>query len=139
MSTYKTVRITKGILFITLHIKTDWSQVIVCARGNPLNLLPLTEGVTVQLPINYISTHWTVRKQAREQYVREQDGKCCHCGESLKGKPSKEVQEAYINLMLFPAQMFKHPIHLHHCHKTQMTIGAVHARCNAWLWQYKGE
>jgi hypothetical protein len=93
----------------------------------------------MQLPINYNNAHWTVRKQAREQYVNEQDGKCCHCGEPLNGKPNKEVQEAYINLMLFPASMFKYPIHLHHCHNTHMTIGAVHARCNAWLWQYKGE
>jgi hypothetical protein len=28
---------------------------------------------------------------------------------------------------------------LHHCHQTGLTIGAVHAKCNAVLWQYHGE
>lgn len=32
-----------------------------------------------------------------------------------------------------------YPVHLHHDHKTGLTIGAVHAKCNAVLWQYYGE
>lgn len=93
----------------------------------------------MELPINYKTSHWAVRKQAREQYIIEQEGKCCHCDELLSGPPSKKVAEAYIKLSLFPRGMFDHPIHLHHCHNSHMTIGAVHARCNAWLWQYRGE
>ena len=45
----------------------------------------------------------------------------------------------YITNSLFPPNFFKWPVHLHHSHDTGMTIGAVHARCNAVLWQYHGE
>ena len=34
---------------------------------------------------------------------------------------------------------FKWPVHLHHCHDTGMTTGAVHCYCNAVLWQYPGK
>ena len=91
------------------------------------------------LPINYNKAHWTVRKQAREQYCMEQMWKCCHCGGDLHFNPPKEIMDKPINLKLFPKSMFDYPIHLHHDHKTGMTIGAVHARCNAVLWQYYGE
>lgn len=93
----------------------------------------------MDLPIHYPSTHWTVRKQAREQYVQEQDGLCHACGNPLTGEPIQEVLDLPINLSLFPKGMFDHPVHLHHCHKTGMTIGAIHAKCNAVLWQYCGE
>ncbi|CAH9016367.1 hypothetical protein VPH5P1C_0041 [Vibrio phage 5P1c] len=93
----------------------------------------------LSLPVNYNKCHWSVRKQAREQYCEEQEWKCCHCGEDLNGTPSNEVMSKTINRRLFPKGMFDHPIHLHHDHKTGMTIGAVHAKCNAVLWQYYGE
>jgi hypothetical protein len=32
----------------------------------------------------------------------------------------------------------KSPIHLQHDHDTGLTEGAVHAYCNAVLWQYEG-
>ena len=90
----------------------------------------------LELPINYDEAHWSVRKKAREQYVIEQEGKCQHCGELLTGEPSLEVSSKPINMSLFPPHMFKHQVHLHHCHKSGLTIGAIHARCNAYLWQY---
>jgi len=90
----------------------------------------------MKLPINYKEAHWTVRKQAREQYVLEQNGLCAHCGTKLTEKPSKKVQTLSVNKNLFPASMFDYPVHLHHNHNTHMTIGAVHAKCNAVLWQY---
>ncbi|AUR92047.1 hypothetical protein NVP1188A_14 [Vibrio phage 1.188.A._10N.286.51.A6] len=93
----------------------------------------------MKLPINYDTSHWAVRKKARLQYIEEQEGKCQYCGKPLDGDPSNKVKNAKINTNLFPPSMFLHPIHLHHNHKTGMTIGAVHARCNAYLWQYKGE
>ena len=93
----------------------------------------------MKLPINYKTSHWTVRKQAREQYIVEQNGLCCHCGNPLDGNPSDDVMRKTINMKLFPKGMFDYPVHLHHCHKTHMTIGAVHAKCNAVLWQYYGE
>lgn len=91
------------------------------------------------LPIDYNKSHWTIRKQAREQYCREQMWKCYHCGEDLHSNPRKDIMDKSINMKLFPKGMFNHPIHLHHDHRTGMTIGAVHSKCNAVLWQYHGE
>lgn len=100
---------------------------------------PLKGVWRLNLPINYEKSDWRKRKQAREQYCKEQGWLCCYCGESLFDDPSKEVMEKVINVKLFPTSMFDHPIHLHHDHKTGMTIGVVHAKCNAVLWQYYGE
>lgn len=93
----------------------------------------------MKLPINYEDAHWLDRKAAREQYVIEQGGMCHHCGEPLGGPPAKAVREKSIKWRLFPPNFRKFPVHLHHSHKTGMTIGAVHNRCNAFLWQYRGE
>ncbi len=93
----------------------------------------------LDLPINYDKASWRVKKQARDQYVKEQKGKCQYCGNSLDGDPIKEVKHSVINLSLFPKGFLNNPIHLHHSHGTGMTIGAIHARCNAYLWQYRGE
>ena len=90
-------------------------------------------------PVNYNQLRWQERKRIREQYVQEQEGLCHFCGHSLGGVPAPEVQDARVNLSLFPPGFMKHPVHLHHSHQTGMTIGAVHARCNAVLWQYCGE
>lgn len=91
------------------------------------------------LPINYSKSHSTTRKKAREQYVVQQEGKCWYCKCPLSGNPSKKIMSACINKKLFPKGMFDYPVHLHHDHNTHMSIGAVHARCNAYLWQYLGE
>jgi len=88
------------------------------------------------LPIHYPSTHWAKRKKAREQYVTEQNGLCHHCKQPLTTRPKRTQR---IDESLFPPNFMKWPIHLHHDHDTGMTIGAVHAYCNAVLWQYHGE
>lgn len=93
----------------------------------------------MKLPVNYDSLTWKQRKQVREQYIKQQNRICSHCGKSLYGPPSEEVRSLKINKSLFPEYFFNHSIHLHHDHDTGMTIGAVHSRCNAVLWQYYGE
>lgn len=93
----------------------------------------------ITLPVNYNKLHFTERRRIREEYIRIQEGKCQHCKEPLTGKPSKEVLNKRIKWSLFPEGFFKWPVHLHHCHNTGMTIGAVHNKCNAVLWQYYGE
>lgn len=93
----------------------------------------------MKLPINYNLCHWTTIKRAREEYVKIQNGKCYYCGNLLCDQPEKSVLNKCINKELFPENFFKWPTHLHHCHKTGMTIGAVHSYCNAVLWQYHGE
>jgi hypothetical protein len=93
----------------------------------------------MELPINYDKSHWSIRRKAREQYIKQQEGKCCHCGEDLKKDPPENIMKKRINRRIFPKNFFKWPVHLHHDHNTGMTIGAIHSHCNAVLWQYHGE
>ena len=90
-------------------------------------------------PVNYNKLNWQERREIREDYIKEQNGKCHHCRTSLDKDPASSVLNKPVNLRLFPANFLKYPVHLHHDHKTGMTIGAVHSRCNAVLWQYHGE
>lgn len=91
------------------------------------------------LPVDYRTLDWQSRKLVREQYVAEQDGRCSHCGGPLSDSPVGPDAAKSVNRKLFPKSFFKYPTHLHHCHKTGLTIGAVHNHCNAVLWQYYGE
>jgi hypothetical protein len=93
----------------------------------------------MKLPIDYASNHHSVRKQARLQYSEEQKGKCWHCKFRLEGGARTDMANKKINKNLFPRGFFSNPVHLHHSHETGLTIGAVHAQCNAVLWQYHGE
>lgn len=79
------------------------------------------------------------RKKLREEYVEHQEGRCHHCGGLLSEKPPQHILSKKLNLKLFPPNFLKYPVHLHHCHETGMTIGAVHSYCNGVLWQYHGE
>jgi len=88
------------------------------------------------LPINYTEATWQERRAVRNQYIQHQNGKCAHCGNNLDEQPKDKPK---INWKLFPKGFLDHPVHLHHSHDTGMTIGAVHAYCNAILWQYHGE
>ena len=92
-----------------------------------------------KLPVNYTKLSPYARRKVREQYMREQKGKCAHCGNFLSAQPTKEIREKSINESLFPRGFFDYPVHLHHNHKTGMTIGTIHAKCNAVLWQYHKE
>ncbi len=92
----------------------------------------------MKLPINYDYADWRRRKAARLQYVKDQDGDCWWCKQPLSGLPSEEVTCKDIDLGLFPPNFLEHPIHLQHDHSTGMTEGAVHARCNAVMWQHHG-
>ncbi|CAH9015945.1 conserved hypothetical protein [Vibrio phage 242E40-1] len=93
----------------------------------------------IRLPINYSNSSFNQRRVARERYAELQWFRCHYCGKPLAGSPSRKVLNSKINYNIFPKDMFKSKIHLHHCRKTGMTIGAVHSRCNAYLWQYKGK
>jgi hypothetical protein len=93
----------------------------------------------MDLPIDYDKSHSSVRKQAREQYITQQEGSCWFCKKSVFGKPSAAVMAKPINKRLFPHSMFLHPVHLHHDRKSGKTVGVVHARCSAYLRQYKGQ
>ncbi len=85
---------------------------------------------------NYDKLTRSERRAVRNQYVENQSGDCYHCHTPLKIRPK---QDKKINWDLFPKNFLKWPVHLHHSHDTGMTLGAVHAYCNAVLWQYHGE
>lgn len=92
-----------------------------------------------RIPAPYSKLSSARRAVVRERYIEMQDGLCHHCGTPLDEVP---FMDKPINWRLFPGGsegFLRHPVHLHHDHKTDLTIGAVHAYCNAVLWQYHGE
>lgn len=91
------------------------------------------------VPIDYEEATQAERCKARVEYLKLQNGLCYHCKASLIGPAAPEVLKLRINRDLFPRGFFANPIHLHHSHETGMTLGIVHAYCNAVLWQYYGE
>lgn len=91
------------------------------------------------LPKIYKNIPYNERWKVREEYIKIQKNLCLHCQEPLDGLPSKEVQDSWINMRLFPKGFLERPVHLHHDHVSGYTIGVVHSRCNAVLWQYHGE
>ena len=91
------------------------------------------------LPVKYDDLAINEKRAVRLQYMTEQSMLCKHCEMYLTEEPSYDIMLTNIDWELFPKGFQKHPIHLHHDHKTGLTIGAVHMRCNAYLWQYKGE
>ena len=85
----------------------------------------------------YDQLEWWERKELRNKYVEHQCNLCYYCGESLSEAPSKKITSKRINWNLFPPNFLKYPIHLQHNHETGLTEGAVHAYCNAVMWQYE--
>lgn len=92
-----------------------------------------------KLPILYGSLTYKEKREVRYQYIKMQHGECFHCKHNLYGEPPDFIVNKKINWKLFPQGFLKYPIHLHHSHKTGLTIGAVHAYCNAVLFQYHGK
>ena len=90
-------------------------------------------------PQEYSELSWQERKRLREQYIKAQDNKCFYCKENIHKDPPKRITKKSIDWDLFPEGFLKYPIHLQHDHDTDMTKGAVHAYCNALMWQYEGE
>ena len=92
-----------------------------------------------KLPVYYSKLSIVEKKQIRELYTQKQQGKCYFCHKDLNKLPSRKMLGMPINKKLFPKNFFDYPIHLHHNHSTDLTIGAVHNLCNAVLFQYCGE
>lgn len=93
----------------------------------------------MKLPVNYSKTPFWERAYVRDEYVKLQEGLCYYCGSPLNTEAPQHIEVLEINWRLFPKNFLKYPVHLHHCHDTDLTIGAVHNICNAVLWQYHGE
>ena len=91
------------------------------------------------LPIDYTKASPFIRRRARLEYERLQNG-LCPCCEAPLNKPTPEPYASIpIRREAFPQGFFRYPVHLHHDHETGMTVAAVHAMCNAILWQVHGE
>lgn len=89
-------------------------------------------------PVNYDKLTPPERRTLRNQYIKEQNGKCYYCSCNLEDEPSLEVRNRKVFWDLFPPNFLKYRVHLQHSHSTGMTEGAVHALCNAVMWQYEG-
>lgn len=101
----------------------------------------LPRGDKLVIPAFYSKLTQTQRAKARNAYVERQQGLCAHCGHPLSEQPPWSITDKIINWNAFPGGrvgFLRNPIHLHHDHDTDLTIGAVHAYCNAVLWQYHG-
>ena len=79
------------------------------------------------------------RRVVREQYIEAQGGTCFYCGEDLSKDPPERITGKPIDWKLFPPHFLKYPVHLQHNHTTDETEGAVHAYCNAVMWQYEAK
>jgi len=92
------------------------------------------------LPKDYTKLSQTERREIRLIYAEIQNNTCIHCKESLDLPPTPEILAKEINWNLFPGgkNFLNYPVHLQHSHYTGMTEGAVHAYCNAVMWQYEG-
>ena len=88
------------------------------------------------LPVLYSKIPAKEKRLVREQYIKEQNGLCYWCEMPLRDPPPKCITDMKIVWEYFPPFFLKHPIHLQHCHATDKTEGAVHAYCNAVMWQY---
>lgn len=91
------------------------------------------------LPVKYSNLSREERREVREQYIKEQNNKCMFCNRSLSEPPPKEILESKIDWSLFPKGFLNYPIHLQHNHTNDLTEGAVHAYCNAYMWQYENK
>ena len=99
----------------------------------------------MKLPIHYPSATQSVRRLAREEYVKLQKGRCFYCRKLFTEKPDfdSETEAALISSEKgygpFPKGFLNAPIHLDHDHETGLTRGAVHAYCNAVSWVRDGK
>ena len=104
-----------------------------------LKFAKLTRSAAGVLPVKYDELTPGERAAVRAEYVRKQKGYCYYCKAPLHDEPISRVKRRAINWTLFPLGFLKYPIHLHHDHKTGLTLGAVHAKCNAYLWEVHRE
>ena len=93
----------------------------------------------VELPVKYSKLDGVDRYNIRLEYIREQKNMCYYCGYTLSLGPPESIRMKKVDPGLYPKGFFDNPIHLHHNHDTDMTLGVVHAYCNAVLWEYHNE
>lgn len=90
----------------------------------------------MNLPVNYRKLKPHQKRAVREEYLRLQGGECCFCGASLSVKSPYEEDGTQVHRERYPPGFFDNPVHLHHDHITDLTIGAIHSYCNAVSFDY---
>ena len=93
----------------------------------------------ITLPVIYDELKPHEKRLVREAYIENQGGKCYYCKASLKDTPPPDITNKNVTPTLYPRNFFDNPVHLHHSHVNGYTLGAVHAYCNAVLWEHEGE
>lgn len=101
-----------------------------------MNIFGITPEQVPELPTEYSKLSQSQRRDVRLRYMALQENKCCYCNKLLSEDSSPEVLSKLVNEKLFPEHFFSYPIHLHHHHDTDLTIGTIHAYCNAVSFQY---
>lgn len=92
------------------------------------------------IPAMYDALTWFERRTVREDYIILQKGACYWCKATLTSDTPLHLRERFpLDQRCWGPEFLKHPIHLHHCHRSGLTLGATHAYCNAILAQYYGE
>lgn len=79
------------------------------------------------------------RRSLRERMERAQGGECWYCSTPLYMSPPSHIENYKYNKRIFPPNMLKYPVHLHHDHETDACLGAVHAKCNVYMWEVEGQ
>ena len=92
-------------------------------------------------PQRYRDLNTNQRRKLRDEYVEHFRGRCLYCGLKLDGKPSRIVRDSvdeieWDDLPGGKEGFLSNPIHLHHDHGTGLTLGPVHALCNAHSWHF---
>lgn len=94
----------------------------------------------LELPAMYDALTWYERREVREKYTIVQCNRCYYCKSELDMEAPQWLRDKYpLDPRRWGPEFLKHPIHLHHCHRSGLTLGATHAYCNAILAQYHGE
>ena len=91
----------------------------------------------MELPVKYSLLSRKERAAVRNEYIKQQNNLCYYCHSHLEQVPPVHITALEIDWRLFPPDFLKYPIHLQHNHNTDLTEGAVHAYCNAVMWQYE--
>jgi hypothetical protein len=91
------------------------------------------------LPARYSLLSPSERREVKAMYVAYQGDTCYYCKGNLKQAPPEKIANIKVKPHYYPKGFFENSIHLHHNHSTDLTLGAVHAHCNAVLWEYHGE
>lgn len=92
-------------------------------------------------PQRYRDLNISQKQELRDQYVDYFRGRCVYCDRQLDDEPHKFVCQSAdeIEWDALPGGkegFLKNPVHLHHDHETGLTLGPVHAQCNAHSWHF---